>query len=110
MRKDLAERNDHGISRRDAGAGVVPESAGDADEALQLAEAHRPDVVLMDVPGMDAITATAQLHRRLPATRLHVLTTCADDATILPALRAGALGPRTSSEVTARAGYSRSTA
>jgi DNA-binding NarL/FixJ family response regulator len=69
-------------------------SAGDGGEALQLAEAHRPDVVLMDVrmPGIDGITATAELRQRLPATRVLVLTTYADDATILPALRAGALG------------------
>jgi DNA-binding NarL/FixJ family response regulator len=69
-------------------------SAGDGGEALQLAEVHRPDVVLMDVrmPGIDGITATAELRQRLPATRVLVLTTYADDATILPALRAGALG------------------
>jgi len=56
--------------------------------------AHRPDVVLMDLrmPGTDGITATAQLRERLPAARVLVLTTYADDDTILPALRAGALG------------------
>ena len=69
-------------------------AASDGEEALQLAEAHRPDVVLMDLrmPGMDGITATGQLRQRIPATRVLVLTTYADDATILPALRAGALG------------------
>ncbi len=69
-------------------------SASDGDEALRMAEKHRPDVVLMDLrmPGMDGITATAELHQRLPATRVLGLTTYADDATILPALRAGALG------------------
>jgi DNA-binding NarL/FixJ family response regulator len=69
-------------------------SASDGAEALQLAEAHQPDVVLMDLrmPGMDGITATAHLRRRLPDTRVLVLTTYADDATILPALSAGALG------------------
>ena len=68
--------------------------ASDGEEALQLAEAHRPDVVLMDLrmPGVDGIAATGQLRQRLPATRVLVLTTYADDATILPALRAGALG------------------
>src|SRR6266702_5296551 len=69
-------------------------SASDGDEALLMAEKHRRDVVLMDLrmPGMDGITATAELHQRLPATRVLGLTTYADDATILPALRAGALG------------------
>jgi DNA-binding NarL/FixJ family response regulator len=69
-------------------------SASDGDQALELARQHRPDVVLMDLrmPGMDGITATEQLRQRLPATRVLVLTTYADDATILPALRAGAAG------------------
>jgi DNA-binding NarL/FixJ family response regulator len=69
-------------------------AASDGDEALALAEAHQPDVVLMDLrmPGMDGIAATEQLRQRLPAARVLVLTTYADDATILPALRAGARG------------------
>jgi DNA-binding NarL/FixJ family response regulator len=56
--------------------------------------AHRPDVILMDMrmPGTDGITATAQLRECLPTARVLVLTTYADDATILPALRAGAQG------------------
>jgi DNA-binding NarL/FixJ family response regulator len=64
------------------------------EEAVRLAVAHRPDVILMDLrmPGMDGITATAQLRQRLPAARVLVLTTYADDDTILPALRAGAQG------------------
>ena len=69
-------------------------TASDGAEALALAEAHHPDVVLMDLrmPGTDGITATGQLRQRIPATRVLVLTTYADDATIVPALRAGALG------------------
>jgi DNA-binding NarL/FixJ family response regulator len=73
---------------------TVVGSASDGEEALRLAEACRPDVVLMDVrmPGTDGIEATEQLRQRLPATRVLVLTTYADEAAILPALRAGALG------------------
>ena len=69
-------------------------TASDGSEALAMAEAHHPDVVLMDLrmPGTDGITATGQLRQRIPAARVLVLTTYADDATIVPALRAGALG------------------
>ena len=69
-------------------------TASDGSEALALAEAHHPDVVLMDLrmPGMDGIAATGRLRQRVPAARVLVLTTYADDATIVPALRAGALG------------------
>ena len=44
------------------------------------------------MPGTDGITATGQLRQRIPATRVLVLTTYADDATIVPALRARVLG------------------
>jgi DNA-binding NarL/FixJ family response regulator len=68
--------------------------ASDGAEALTLAETHHPDVVIMDLrmPGLDGIAATGQLRQRLPDVRVLVLTTYADDAAILPALRAGALG------------------
>jgi DNA-binding NarL/FixJ family response regulator len=68
--------------------------AGDGTEAVRLAEAHRPDVILMDLrmPGLDGATATAQVRERLPGTQVLVLTTYADEAAILSALRAGALG------------------
>src|SRR5258708_39687232 len=60
-------------------------SASDGSEALRLAEAHRPDVVLMDprMPGMDGITPTAPLRERLPRSPVPVLTTHADEPTIL---------------------------
>jgi len=68
--------------------------ACDGAEAVRLAEAHRPDVILMDLrmPDLDGITATAQLRERLPAARVLVLTTYADEDAIVPALRAGARG------------------
>jgi len=69
-------------------------AACDGEQAVRLAVAHRPDVILMDLrmPGTDGIAATAQLRDRLPSARVLVLTTYADDDTILPALRAGAHG------------------
>jgi len=68
--------------------------ACDGDEAVRQAETYRPDVVLMDLrmPGLDGIAATASLRERLPAARVLVLTTYADEDAIVPALRAGARG------------------
>ena len=69
-------------------------TAGDGAEAVRLAEAHHPDVVLMDLrmPRTDGIAATADLRGRLPAARVLVLTTYADEDAIVPALQAGARG------------------
>jgi DNA-binding NarL/FixJ family response regulator len=68
---------------------VVAE-AGDGAEAIVLAEAQRPDVVLMDIrmPVLDGIEAT----RRLPRQRVLILTTFGLDEYIVEALRAGASG------------------
>jgi DNA-binding NarL/FixJ family response regulator len=69
-------------------------SASNGAEAVRLAEAHHPDVILMDLrmPGVDGVAATADLRQRLPGARVLVLTTYADDAAIMSALRAGAAG------------------
>jgi DNA-binding NarL/FixJ family response regulator len=69
-------------------------TASDGEEAVALAIAHKPDVVLMDLrmPRMDGITATQQLRERLPGVRVIALTTFADDESVLGALRAGARG------------------
>jgi len=68
--------------------------ARDGAQAVQLVAEHAPDVVLMDLhmPGMDGIQATEQISRNHPSTRVVILTTYADDASIQGALRAGALG------------------
>jgi DNA-binding NarL/FixJ family response regulator len=73
---------------------AVVGTARDGAEAIQLAEEHHPDVIMMDLrmPGTDGIAATADLSRRLPAARVLVLTTYADEDAIVPALRAGARG------------------
>jgi DNA-binding NarL/FixJ family response regulator len=73
---------------------TVVGSAADGDEAVRLVAEHGADVVLMDLrmPRRDGVTATAQLKAEHPDTKVVVLTTYAEDADILAALRAGALG------------------
>lgn len=76
-----------------AGVDVVA-TAADGAEAVALAGEHRPDVVLMDLrmPGLDGVAATAAIRERLPGTKVVVLTTYADDDSVLAALGAGAIG------------------
>ncbi|MCX4748175.1 response regulator transcription factor [Kitasatospora sp. NBC_01287] len=68
--------------------------AADGAQAVAAALEHRPDVVLMDLsmPVLDGTAATAALAEQLPDTPVLVLTTYADDASVFPALRAGARG------------------
>ena len=68
--------------------------AADGDEAVELAHRFSPDVVLMDLrmPNVDGVTATGRLAAELPDVKVVVLTTFADDASILAALEAGASG------------------
>jgi len=72
----------------------VVASATDGREAVALAVQRHPDVVLMDLrmPGMDGVAATARLAVDAPDAAVLVLTTFADDASIVAALRAGAKG------------------
>lgn len=72
---------------------VVAE-AGDGREALRQVEAHRPDVVLMDLmmPGLNGLEATAQMAREFPGVRVLVLSMNAAEEFVLPAVRAGASG------------------
>ena len=68
--------------------------AADGMEAVELATEHRPDVILMDLrmPGMDGAAATAAVRARDPAPAVVVLTTYADDDSVITALSAGATG------------------
>jgi DNA-binding NarL/FixJ family response regulator len=73
---------------------VVAGDAGSGQEALRLVEEVRPDVVLMDlrIPDMDGIEVTRRIRAGFPGVEVLVLTTYADDQSILAALRAGARG------------------
>jgi DNA-binding NarL/FixJ family response regulator len=73
---------------------VVAGEAADGDAAVQLVAAVHPQVALMDLnmPGCDGVTATRRITADHPGTRVVVLTTYADDESIIGALQAGALG------------------
>ena len=82
-----------GMFARDPGFEVLGE-AGDGAEAIRLAQALTPDVILMDLrmPGMDGLTAITELARRGITARVLVLTTYDTDSYVLPAIEAGATG------------------
>jgi DNA-binding NarL/FixJ family response regulator len=69
-------------------------AARDGAEAVAMAARHRPDVVLMDLrmPGVDGVQATREIRAAQPSTQIVVLTTYADETSILDALQAGARG------------------
>jgi DNA-binding NarL/FixJ family response regulator len=69
-------------------------SASDGEEAIALVEQQAPQVVLMDLrmPRLDGIEATRRIAEHHPDTKVVVLTTYADDHTVIQALRAGACG------------------
>jgi len=77
----------------DEGFDVVGE-ARDGEEAVRMASAVQPDVVLMDVsmPEMDGVEATRQIHAAQPDIRVIMLTMHADADVLTSAIRAGASG------------------
>jgi DNA-binding NarL/FixJ family response regulator len=68
--------------------------AENGDQAVELAEPLRPDVVVMDLrmPGLDGIGATRRLLELDPAVGVVVLTMFEDDDSVFAAMRAGARG------------------
>jgi two-component system response regulator NreC len=84
LRKVLEERPDW----------EVVAEAGDGREAVRLAEQHKPDVAILDVamPLLNGIEATRQIARRVPGTRMLVLSMHADEAYVTQILQAGATG------------------
>lgn len=73
---------------------TVVAEASNGQEAIEKARAHRPDIVLMDVrmDGMDGIEACRELRSELPDTRVLMLTSYAEEETVVAALLAGAAG------------------
>ena len=68
--------------------------AGTADEAIDKARVHTPDVAVMDIrlPGKSGIDATREIVRLLPDTKVIMLTSYADDELLMDAIEAGAAG------------------
>jgi DNA-binding NarL/FixJ family response regulator len=68
--------------------------AADGVEAVELAHAHRPDVVVLDLkmPRMSGLVALTKLSSDLPGTRVLLLTACEEPDTVIDAVSAGAAG------------------
>jgi DNA-binding NarL/FixJ family response regulator len=93
--------DDHPVVRTGIGAIIANEAdmtvvaeAGDGTEAAAMYEAHRPDVVLMDLrmPRVDGIEAMRAILAAHPGARIVALTSYEGDADIYRALDAGACG------------------
>ena len=80
-------------SMEEHGFDVVGEAA-DGAEAVQMAQALRPDVVLMDVsmPALDGVEATRQISLVAPGSQVVMLTMHADGDVMARAIQAGAVG------------------
>ena len=68
--------------------------AATAEEAVQKALVHQPDIVLMDIrlAGGSGIDACERITTQLPQTKVVMLTSYADDDLLFSAIRAGAVG------------------
>jgi NarL family two-component system response regulator LiaR len=68
--------------------------ASNGQEAVRLARQFKPDVILMDLimPEMDGIQATEVIRRELPDLEVIALTSVLEDASVVGAIKAGAIG------------------
>lgn len=73
---------------------TVAAEALNGRDAVQGVVEHRPDVAILDLdmPELHGLEATKQIRDRCPATAVIILTMFDDDATVLAALQAGAVG------------------
>ncbi len=90
---ELVRRGLHGLLSSELTLDVVGE-ASSGDEAVSMAAAQRPDVVVMDVrmPGRSGIEACRDIRSAREDTRVIMLTSFADDEALFTAIMAGASG------------------
>jgi two-component system, NarL family, response regulator LiaR len=93
--------DDHAVVRQGLRMflGLDPElevvgEAGDGAEAVEQVRRLGPDVVLMDLlmPKMDGVAATAAIRAEMPDVEVIALTSVLEDASVVGAVRAGAMG------------------
>lgn len=72
---------------------VVAE-AGTGENAIKLAQEHRPDVAVLDIrmPGVSGIEACRQIIASVPSCKVVMLTSYAEDELLMAAIQAGASG------------------
>ena len=72
----------------------VVAQVGRGDEAIAAAKEHRPDVALLDIemPGLDGLSAAAELHRLFPEMRIVILTTFGRPGYLRRAMESGVSG------------------
>jgi two-component system, NarL family, response regulator LiaR len=89
----IVRRGLHGLLETVDDIEVVGEAA-DGDQAVRLAEARSPDVILMDLvmPVMDGITAIGEIKSRSPGIEIVALTSFIEEEKVVAALEAGATG------------------
>ncbi len=81
------------LLRSHPGFSIVAEAA-DGEEAVRLAQEHRPDIAILDIsmPRLDGIEATKVIKQTLPEIRVIILTVHEDEEYAYQVLRAGASG------------------
>jgi len=93
--------DDHGVMRKGLRLQLQQHSdfevigeASDGRVAVQLAEALRPDVILMDIgmPNLNGIQATSQIAKSNPEVGMVIISMYSDEEYLLRSLHAGALG------------------
>jgi two-component system, NarL family, response regulator NreC len=93
--------DDHGVVRKGICLQLqqheqfqVVGEAGDGREAVQMAEALKPDIIVMDIamPNLNGIDATEQIVKNSPQVGVILLSMHSDDSYLSRALNAGARG------------------